>query len=87
MEHGSKAPKFIMRAEGTFKTALFGSTIFGLIIFWTCFLATNVVTNFDPEIKMHLRMEFDSGVGPTCLDSVLYIKSGKFGSIDLVWYI
>ena len=23
------------------------------------------VTNFDPEIKIHLRMEHDSGVGPT----------------------
>ena len=43
-------------------------TNFGFLDF---FLRTNEVTNFgfwilDLETKMHLRLEFDSGVGPTC---------------------
>ena len=37
--------------------------------FWgTKYLTTNEVKIFylNPQTKMHLRMEFDSGVGPTC---------------------
>ena len=34
-------------------------------------VAKNCISNLNPKTKMHLKLEFDSGVGPTCSNDII----------------